>query len=101
MGITIILEDEKGDALETLLDNAVVSKILPDMNNKNSYCLRFVDLYGDTTFNNLQMTELIIELGIILKNADTKEKVEIVNDLLRLAKKCKEESHLYLKFYGD
>ena len=101
MGLTINLEGEKGNVYETIHDNEILSEILPDYNDKSSYCLRFVDLYGDTTFNNLQMNELIHELEAIRETADSNEKRELIEQLLRLSSKCKEQVHLYLKFYGD
>jgi hypothetical protein len=101
MGLTINLEGEKGNVYETISDNDILSELLPNHDDKSSYCLRFIDLYGDTTFNSLQMPELIRELENILKNEDSDEKHDIVNQIIRLSNRCKEEVHLYLKFYGD
>jgi len=101
MGLTIKLEGEKGNVYETIPENEFLSEILPDYNDKNSYCLRFVDLYGDTTFNNLQMPELIKELEVIIKTVDSNEIRDLINQILRLSKRCNDEVHLYLKFYGD
>lgn len=101
MGLTINLEGENGNVYETIQDSDILSELLPDHNDKGSYCLRFIDLYGDTTFNNLQMPELICELENIITNVDSDEKRDLVNQILKLSKRCKDEVHLYIKVYGD
>jgi ABC-type iron transport system FetAB ATPase subunit len=101
MALTIILEGETGNEYESIDDKDLISTFLPDYNDKTSYCLRFIDLYGDTTFTNLQMPELINELKRLKPLADTKEKINLIDTILKMAERCKAESHLYLKFYGD
>ncbi len=101
MGLTIILEDEDGNECGLIEDNAIIRRILPDSYDKSSYCLRFIDLYGDTTFNNLQMTEFILELEMLMTKHTEKETTEFITKLMKLARKCQAENHMYLKFYGD
>lgn len=101
MGLTIVLEGENGNEIESIDDNDLLQSIIPDYNDKSSYCLRFVDLYGDTTFNNLQAPELIRELEQILSDSFDAETQELIGNIVRLAHRCKNEVHLYLKFYGD
>jgi len=61
MSITIAIEGENGNEIESFDDNDLLQTIIPDYNDFNSYCLRFIDLYGDTTYNNLQVPVLIKE----------------------------------------
>jgi ABC-type iron transport system FetAB ATPase subunit len=101
MGLTIVLEGENGNEIESIDDNDMLQSIIPDYTDKSSYCLRFVDLYGDTIFNNLQAPELIKELEQMLSDSLAFETKELIENIIRLAHRCKNEVHLYLKFYGD
>jgi ABC-type iron transport system FetAB ATPase subunit len=101
MGLTIVLEGENGNEIESIDDNDLLQSIIPDYNDKGSYCLRFVDLYGDTTFNNLQIPELISELEQKLRDTKSNTTKDLIENILRLSHKCQNEVHLYLKFYGD
>ena len=101
MGLTIMLEGETGDEYESIDDFGLLETLLADYNNKSSYCLRFVDLYGDTIFNTLQMPDLINELEGLLDKADSDEKKKLIANIIRISKRCKDEVHLYIKFYGD
>ncbi|MBC8045136.1 MAG: hypothetical protein IAF08_16980 [Rhizobacter sp.] len=59
--------------------------------------LRYLDPYGDATFNHLQMDDLI-------KDLDDLENIEhnpLTAEIQKLAARCKSEVHTYLTFYGD
>ncbi|MBS1537509.1 MAG: hypothetical protein JST20_07160 [Bacteroidetes bacterium] len=101
MSLTITLEGENGNEIESFDDKGLLQTIIPDYNDKSSFCLRFVDLYGDTTFNTLQVPELIEELEQKLTELLPIETKELVENIIRLAHRCKDEVHLYLKIYGD
>lgn len=101
MSITITLEGENGNEIESFDDNDLLQTIIPNYNDLSSYCLRFIDLYGDNTFNNLQLPELVRELEQKLRVSLSFEKTELVENIIRLAHRCKNDVHLYLKFYGD
>ena len=61
--------------------------------------LKYVDPYGDTTFNAFMFEDLIkdlIELKSLLPT--DKEQIDIV---ISYAKECDDKTHTYLKFYGD
>ncbi len=102
MGVNIYLEDEHGKKLDSLIDyNHTVEKFLPSYNDSSFYCLRFVDLYGNTMFNILQMPQLEKECNIVLKEAKTDEVKNFLEQLLILIDKCKNQPYTSLKFYGD
>lgn len=101
MGLTIRLEGENGNEIESFEDKDLFQTIIPDYNDKNSYCLRFIDLYGDTTFNNLQAPNLIDELEQKLDDSISIDLKDLILNIIRLANRCRNEVHLYLKFYGD
>jgi hypothetical protein len=101
MGIDVRLENEAGDEIETLLDfENSLQKILLECNQDVSATLRFIDPYGNTYFNRLQMPSLIIEIerASARLNDDTAER--FAEEILRLAQRCQDEVNTYLKFYG-
>jgi hypothetical protein len=57
MGISIHWEDERGKRLAELPDmDFFVEQFLPPEGAREFPCLRFVDPYGDTVFNQAQIT---------------------------------------------
>ena len=102
MGIDARIEDENGGCIEELLDEtSVVNKLLLNMTEKNSICFRFVDPYGDTTFNQEQLPVFIHELEDAISKANNGQAKMHGMRLLQLAKKHVGQPHIYLKFYGD
>ena len=102
MGIKARVESENGDVEAELLDPGnLTAKLTAPFTGSDSPCLRFVDPYGDTTFNQLQLPVLIREIeGAIEMAADASVKSH-GEVLLELARKAGSEVHTYLKFYGD
>lgn len=101
MGIIhIALEDEHGETIEQIEGRVhLLGKLLPD-DDQSSQCLNFIDPYGDTVFNGLQMRPFIAEWDQVADKAQTDEEKILVERVRQLAEKCR-ELHLYLKFYGD
>src|SRR5262249_53536773 len=100
MGFTIRLETEHGDMIEEL-DDRNLEQLLPPDTDRSFYCLRFIDPYGDTTFNRPQMPDLLLELDRIKAKATSQEDRDFIMRLVKLAQRCQREVHTYLKFYGD
>lgn len=97
MAWTVILENEEREQIESL-NIEYVSKVLFDASNNEAFKLvKYLDPYGDTIFNHLQMDDLILDFKK-LQNLRYDENVERV---IQLAVKCKLEPHTYLVFYGD
>ncbi len=94
MGWTVILEDARKKVISTL-DREF--HIASRDNVKGSKLLSYLDPYGDTFFNRLQIDDLIEDL----QNLDKLEPNKLINDICALAERCKEEIHSYLVFYGD
>ena len=97
MGLTITLEDENGGAIYTLpkeldyeeFENLELNKFL---------LLKYVDFYGDTTFNTLQIDDLITDLERLKSIAGNQ--TELIQQIIDLAEKSKARVHTYIKFYG-
>ena len=50
------LQDEFGEVLEEIQDRKdLLGPYVPALRDETYHCLRFIDLYGDTYFNLLQM----------------------------------------------
>ncbi len=102
MGIEARVESESGRVEAELFDphNFTVRLTAPFIES-NSSCLRFIDPYGDTTFNHLQLPVLIEELERAIEIAHDSAVKSHGQALLELARNASSEVHTYLKFYGD
>jgi hypothetical protein len=94
MAWTIILEDENKESVSTLSDEFDIG-VNSDMSNFKLLC--YLDAYGDTIFNHLQMDDLIKDL----QSLKLKKTYPLLDELKILAERCKNEEHTYLAFYGD
>lgn len=102
MGLTVVLQDENGKVQETVTDSAnMLHRLLPHPENHSFQCLRHIDWYGDTTFNRLQMEQFLVEWRCLRSSAKNPQEHELLNVIERLALKCQQQEHAYLKFYGD
>jgi len=102
MGFAIRLEDEKGKAEQELFDlENVLSRLLPSWEDREFHCLRYIDPWGNTVFNHLQMDEFIEELKRIRGDATTEVELAFLDAIESMAVRCKESGELYLYFRGD
>ena len=98
MGLTIVLEDENGGAIQTLPIELQYDEF-ENVKLDDFILLKYIDFYGDTTFNTLQLDDLIGDFER-LKPMNPSQS-EIIQQIIDLAKKCQDEVHTYIKFYGD
>lgn len=102
MGLTIHLQDAKGKVLETVTDESnLLHKILPGNEDSRFQSISRIDWYGDTTFNRMQMEDVIREFGRLDSRTLSPEEKEMVSEIVSLAKRGIERPHFYLKFCGD
>jgi hypothetical protein len=103
MGITVQIETEQCERVgETVTDDKnLLHRLLPDRSDSSYQCLRFIDWYGDTMFNRLQMAQLLKELDNLLRIDISPEGKQLLEQIAVMARKCGHGTHLYLKFYGD
>jgi hypothetical protein len=102
MGFDIRLEDAAGKQIEESVDvESLLSRLLPAWDDASFHCLRYVDPWGVTVFNHLQMDELVAELRRIRSKASTEDERAFVDGIEVMAMKCREGENLYLKFTGD
>jgi hypothetical protein len=97
--IEILRVDENGLTEATFPDPEVLHHLLATDAPGDTCCLRFIDPYGDTTFNRLQLPVLAAELrAAAASSAASRERVKA---LARFVEAAGEEPHHYVKFIGD
>jgi hypothetical protein len=94
--LRVVVQDEEGNEISEGVD--LSSSILPPLTDTRFVCLRFVDEYGDTVFNQLQIPIVLEELAVLKVSTEDRASVEEIEVLARI---CQQEPHLYLKFIGD
>jgi hypothetical protein len=63
MGMSVRLENRDGKAVEEIPDlESLLSRFFPSWDDLTYHFLRYIDPWGETVFNHLQMDELIFEL---------------------------------------
>ena len=102
MGINLQWEGEKGNVLERVIDERdLVEQIVAAGGGGASTCLRFIDPYGDTVFNSIQIPVFIAEVRAIPDASLSIEAKRHREKIIALAEKTQSRGHTYLKFYGD
>jgi hypothetical protein len=102
MGIDARWENEQGTARETLDDpHNLVARFLPDHTDVGFAYLRFVDPYGDTVFNQLQLPQLLEELRSLAERPFDAAIHSHLGALVALVQKASGEVHSYIRFQGD
>jgi hypothetical protein len=102
VGLNIELQDELGSRLDGVDDpKELLSGLLPSVGDDAYPMLGSIDPYGDTVFNNLQMRRFLAEWAMLLRNARAAEEQLLVSTIESLARRCRDEVHVYLKFIGD
>jgi hypothetical protein len=67
----------------------------------NTLCLRFIDPWGDTTFNQAQIRVLIAELRDSFEHEVDVEVKEHLGKVIRLVERAIDQVHTYVQFLGD
>lgn len=102
--ITIEVVDEDGELVpdvQRLIDSGLLSRITREPAYEGSCCLGYIDPYGYTVFNRLQMDAFLQELQWLDARAVNDEDMALVDALRGFAEMVRDEVHLYLKFIGD
>ena len=93
MGWTVILEDERGKK-ESILKDQFNNKYF---DGKEYKLLHYLDPYGNIIFNQLQIPDLVNDFQKLKMIDDD----PMIDEIIDLAIRCKDEVHHYLVFYGD
>jgi hypothetical protein len=102
MPITIAAESEGGRELADPVRDKddVIRKLAGAPEASGVIFLKYIDPYGDTTFNRLQLPVLIQELDQISNFARDEGDRTLIAEVRQLAVFCRERPHRYLKCYG-
>jgi hypothetical protein len=102
MPLTIQLTDERGKMMKQVLDRSwfLNGGVLP-LDDKSYSLLRYINPYGNTVFNQLQMRDFLNEWQRLRAAARVPEEIALMDGVENLARECQAEPHLYLKFVGD
>ena len=98
--IAVVRQNESGTEEARYMDPGIVSELLAHA-DPDDRCLAFIDPYGDTTFNQLQLPVLLDEIRIVrdrLANGELRTRADNLILFLQLALN---EMHTYIKFIGD
>lgn len=100
MSFTVQIEDEhgrrEGDPWVDLRDDALLGGEHP-----GTTCLRFLDPYGDTIFNQSQIPVLLVELRALALRQQDAGLREAAESLEAFVRRADEQIHLYVRFVGD
>lgn len=94
MAYTISFEDESGNTITTF-DCDITLDFQHLHQNENSILLKYLDPYGDTTFNQLMLEDLLSDLRQLSMES------KFIQRLIEFVETRKGEVHTYLKFYGE
>jgi len=98
----IRLEDDRGLSIDAVEDTSgVVDDLIVPMSRQRNGQLQYIDPYGTTVFNCVQADALMSEIEDARKIAKSPAAGTLITSIERLARRCCDESHLFLKFYGD
>ena len=101
MSLTIELVDEEGNEIDTTsdVDNYLI-RLAYETPLKNSCCLRFIDPYGNTIFNRIQMTQFISEIDELINAVEYPEQKDVLMSIKSLAERCEQDVHKYIRIIG-
>ncbi|MEN6459103.1 MAG: hypothetical protein ABFC63_09240 [Thermoguttaceae bacterium] len=97
--IRVLVLDEQGNEISEGL--SVPPALLARPDDPRFSCLRFVDPYGDTIFNRLQLPSLLGDLQLVRESIDDTQNEKTLSRVESLIERCQAEPHLYLKLIGD
>ena len=99
MAINVEWQDERG-AILARYEGPSFTLTLVERADPASNCMRFIDPYGNTTFNQQQLPVLVQELEA-LETQTTDGQREVIRALLTFLRPAQDQVHTYIKFIGD
>ena len=101
MSITIALKGSQLNTIDFFIDERnTLYGMFPSEDDRSYRCLGFVDAYGHTMFNYLQMDSFLSELDRVAEPAPSDEATFLLERVREFAQRCAKE-RLYLWFHGD
>jgi hypothetical protein len=103
MPITVALQTIDNKKLEQVIPNAletVINDWLP-FGDSAYPMLQYIDEYGNTVFNGLQMRGFLVEWDRLTQTLTDSNQRKTALDVRTLAEKCQRKPQTYLRFIGD
>jgi hypothetical protein len=101
VGINVALRSEVGETLRECFDTrGLLTRLALAHCHSNTACVRFIDPFGNTTFNCAQAKVLVAELEALRASTDEPTRL-LIDEVLVLGKEVASGLHLYLVFIGD
>lgn len=101
MGFVVELRDEFGAVERRVLEPLRFSLASMVAEATAGRLLSYIDPYGDTAFNRLQMRDFLIEWNAIAATPEFADHLGFAEEVRAMAIQCQSEVHLYLWFIGD
>ena len=102
MGIDVQVESERGEVETEVLDpDEFTERLLPGLHSEQSHCLRWVDEYGNTLFNQYKMPFFWREIAEAVSSAVEPKVRAHCERVLALVRSALEREHIYVRFVGD
>ena len=101
MAIDVVLQESPGRMLEYVGYPVGVSSTLIPYDDESFPYLGYVDPYGDTIFNHLQMKPFLLDWVRLYARASSEAEINFLRQVEILAQKCQTGFCLSLKLTGD
>jgi hypothetical protein len=102
VGLTVLLQGERGDVHQSVADPSnILHRLLPSDEDVTFVMVNDIDWYGDTLFNRPQMTRFLDEWRRLRSRAEEQGALDIHGRIEAMAIRVHDGVHLYLKFVGD
>jgi len=102
MGVDVYRNGENGEQLEFLADASGILARLIDLARKSGEfpLLKYVDPFGDTLFNRLQLPEFVEECRRLLTLTAGAEETEFIHHVIAIGERADEQID-YVLLVGD
>jgi len=105
MGIDVAMITERQEVIQQVFDprQHLTSMALGAWRQMTSgCCVRFIDPFGDTVFNEAQLPELLSELELSRTLSSDPQISDHLTKICNLVRQAQRKgSHIYVKFIGD
>jgi hypothetical protein len=104
MGINVAWIDENQKPIKEIYDPAMALSRLATsrwLSLSGSICLRFIEPWGDTVFNQIQIPLLLAELRGELASDLEPGPMNHLLTVVALVEQSVDQTHTYIKFTGD
>jgi hypothetical protein len=101
MPIKVALQNIHGKKYREVVPKAGILNLVLPLEDPRYPVLRYVDPYGNTILNCLQMYPLLEELERLAAECSSDDGKEILGQVRELAIYCRDHPHTFLRFIGD